>query len=230
MERREIWINYDRICNFDWTVNWAAILECLLCHHCMSIYILCHFCLNWFILCCLKLYQLSLSPYIWLLKAEPFFWRASKQHFLFSSFNSHLQELLCWASLHFEVSVGINVCLYFYSAPSFAMGFPLLLNCCAFQAFCGVLLDLCARTLFFAHFANSSHFYRHVLFSYSHILLSLIATLPYRAWHAILIPLITVKSLCSVILPFKTRGQILSSCKNGHKCCVMLYSKSSVRG
>lgn len=144
LERREIWINYDRICNFDWTVNWAAILECLLCHHYMSIYILCHFCLNWFILCCLKLYQLSLSPYIWLLKAEPFFWRASKQHFLFSSFNSHLQELLCWASLHFEVSVGINVGLYFYSAPSFAMGFPLLLNCCAFQAFCGVR-SICVR-------------------------------------------------------------------------------------
>ncbi len=168
MERREIWINYDRICNFDWTVNWAAILECLLCHHYMSIYILCHFFLNWFILCCLKLYQLFLSLYIWLLKAEPFFWRASKQHFLFSSFNSHLQELLCWASLHFEVSVGINVCLYFYSARSFAMGFPLLLNCCAFQAFCGVLLDFCARTLFFAHFANSSHFYRRAFFLFSY--------------------------------------------------------------
>lgn len=107
-------------------------------------YILCCFCLNSFIICCLKLYQLL---HIWPLTVEPLFWRASKHHFLFSSFNSQVQDLLSRASLHFEVSVRINVFMYFYSALSFAMGFPLLLNCCAFQAFCGVLLDLCARTL-----------------------------------------------------------------------------------
>lgn len=124
--------------------------------------------------------------------------KSIKLHFLFSSFNSHLQQLLSRASLHLEVRIIVFLCFWTTVSVIYNGVFPAAKLLCFSLAQKAVFLRaacLVCENIAFLHVLPTPCFFTDICYF---IIVIYISALPYRVRHMILISLVYCPDLSNV--------------------------------